>query len=108
MHFYLEVRGNHKKNCTKNLKLFLASMGETKLSHDSFLKFSLGPFEIVEVKGYLNFETSPQRGKEGGTIKRRKDPVFSRGDTPFENLEKICIVPKLHFKKDTSSLRIRP
>lgn len=110
MHFYLKVRGNHKQNYTKNLKLFLASMGETKLFHDSFLKFLLGLFEVVEVKGYLrlNFETSPQRGKEGGTVKRRKDPVFSKGDIPFENLEKICTVPKFHFKKDTSSSHIRP
>ena len=26
--------------------LFLASMGETGLCHDIFLKFSLGPFEV--------------------------------------------------------------
>ena len=34
----------------KILKLFLAPMGETRLSHDNILKFSLGPFEVVEVK----------------------------------------------------------
>ena len=59
--------------------LFLASMGETGLSHDFFFKFSVGPFEVVEVewKKMLNFEaatskfcncswkfgSSPQKGK---------------------------------------------
>ena len=59
--------------------LFLASMGETGLSHDIFFKFSLGPFEVVEVnwQSMLNFEaatskfcnhfwklgTSPRKGK---------------------------------------------
>ena len=61
--------------------LFLASMGETGLSHDIFFKFSLGPFEVVEVewRSMLNFEAatskfgncsskfgfSPQKGKVG-------------------------------------------
>jgi hypothetical protein len=59
--------------------LFLASMGETGLSHDIFFKFSLRPFEVVEVewRSMLNFEaatskfcnhswkfgSSPQKGK---------------------------------------------
>jgi hypothetical protein len=59
--------------------LFLASMGETGLSHDIFFKFSLWPFEVVEVewRSMLNFEaatskfcnhfwkfgSSPQKGK---------------------------------------------
>ena len=59
--------------------LFLASMGQTGLSHDIFLKFSLWPFEVVEVewRSMLNFEAatskfgncsskfgfSPQKGK---------------------------------------------
>ena len=59
--------------------LFLASMGETGLSHDIFFKFSLWPFEVVEVewRSMLNFEAatskfgncsskfgfSPQKGK---------------------------------------------
>ena len=30
--------------------LFLASMGETGLSHDIFFKFSLWPFEVVEAE----------------------------------------------------------
>jgi hypothetical protein len=30
--------------------LFLTSMGETGLSHDIFFKFSLRPFEVVEVE----------------------------------------------------------
>ena len=34
----------HKKGM-----LFFASMGETGLCHDIFLKFSLRPFEVVEV-----------------------------------------------------------
>ena len=40
-----------KKNCTKKTTLFLASMGETGLSHDIFFfEFSLRPFEVAEVE----------------------------------------------------------
>ena len=39
-----------QKYCTKKPMLFLASMGETGLTHDFFFKFSLGPFEVVEVE----------------------------------------------------------
>ena len=31
--------------------LYLASMGETGLTHDFFFEFSLGPFEFVEAEG---------------------------------------------------------
>ena len=31
--------------------LFLESMGKTGLPHDIFFKFSVGPFEVVEVEG---------------------------------------------------------
>ena len=31
--------------------LFLASIGETGLTHDIFFKFSVGPFEDVEAEG---------------------------------------------------------
>ena len=31
--------------------LFLASMGETELTHDIFFEFSLGTFEVVEAEG---------------------------------------------------------
>ena len=31
--------------------LFLASMGETGLTHDIFFEFSLGLFEVVEAEG---------------------------------------------------------
>ena len=31
--------------------LFLASMGETGLTHDIFCEFSLRPFEVVEAEG---------------------------------------------------------
>ena len=31
--------------------LYLASLGETRLNHDIFFKFSLGPFEVIEAKG---------------------------------------------------------
>ena len=43
--------------------LFLASMGETGLSHDIFFKFSLGPFEVVEVewRSMLNFEAATSK-----------------------------------------------
>ena len=38
--------------CTKNpRKLFLACMVETEVSHDTFLKFTMCHFEVVEVKG---------------------------------------------------------
>ena len=38
------------KKLYKKTKLFLASMGEMGLSHDILLKFSLWPYEVVEVK----------------------------------------------------------
>ena len=56
IHYHLEVQANPKKNCTKKPMLFLASIGETGLSHDIFLKFLLGPFEVVEVKGHSRFK----------------------------------------------------
>ena len=36
IHYNLEVQANPKKNGTKKPMLFLASMGETDLSHDIF------------------------------------------------------------------------
>ena len=50
VHYYLEVLANPPKNCTKNLMLFLASMGEMGLSYDIFFKFSLRPFKVVLVE----------------------------------------------------------
>ena len=50
LHYLPEVQANPPKNCTKNTILFLASMGETGLSHDIFFKFSLRPFEVFEVR----------------------------------------------------------
>ena len=50
-HYHLQVQANPQKNCTKNQMLFLASKGETGLSHDIFFEFSLRPFQVVEVKG---------------------------------------------------------
>ena len=43
--------------------LFLASMGETGLYHDIFFKFSLWPFEVVEVEwqSMLNFEAATSK-----------------------------------------------
>ena len=43
--------------------LFLASMGETGLCHDIFFKFSLRPFEVVEVEwqSMLNFEAETSK-----------------------------------------------
>ena len=35
-------------DCTKKTMLYLASMGKTGLSDNIFLKFSLGPFGVVE------------------------------------------------------------
>ena len=48
-HYHLKVQAN-PKNMQKIPMLFFASMGETGLSHDFFFKFSLGPFEVTEVK----------------------------------------------------------
>ena len=48
-HYHLEVQANPKEIAQKTM-LFLASMGETGLSHDIFFKFSVRPFEVVEVK----------------------------------------------------------
>ena len=45
IHYNLEVQANPQKNGTKKPMLFLASMGETGLSHDIFFKFSVGPNE---------------------------------------------------------------
>ena len=45
-----------QKKCHKKTKLFLASVGETGFSHDIFFKFSLWPFEVVEVKWKSNVE----------------------------------------------------
>ena len=39
-----------QKNGTKKPMLFLISMGKMGLSHDIFFKFSVGPFEVVEVE----------------------------------------------------------
>ena len=50
LHYHIELQANSKKIAQKTPMLFLASMGETGLSHDFFFKFSLGPFEVVEVK----------------------------------------------------------
>ena len=43
--------------------LYLASMGKTGLSHDIFFKFSLRPFEVVEVewRSILNFEAATSK-----------------------------------------------
>ena len=40
-----------QKKLYKKMMLFLASMGETGLTHDIFFEFSLRPFEVVEAKG---------------------------------------------------------
>ena len=57
-HYHLEVQANPPKKWHQKAMLFSASMGETGLSHDIFFKFSLGPFEVVEVewRSMLNFE----------------------------------------------------
>ena len=46
--------------------LFLACMVETGLSHDIFLKFSLGPFAVakVEWRSMLNFDRIFSGGSE--------------------------------------------
>ena len=49
-HYHLQVQANPKKLYKKTM-LFLASMGETGLTHDIFFEFSLRPFEVVEAEG---------------------------------------------------------
>ena len=46
-------RLTQKKIAQKKPMLFLASMGKTGLCHDIFFKFSLRPFEVVEVEWHL-------------------------------------------------------
>ena len=46
-HYHLQA---DPKKLHKKTMLFLASMGEMRLSHDIFLKFSLRPFEVFEVE----------------------------------------------------------
>ena len=48
-HYHLEVQANPPKKAKKN-NAFLASIGETGLSHDIFFKFSLWPFKVVEIE----------------------------------------------------------
>ena len=43
-HYYLEVQAN-PKNCTKKPMLFLASMGETGLTHDIFFLILILAFQ---------------------------------------------------------------
>ena len=49
VHYYLEVKANPKINGTKNDAIF-SIYGKTELSHDFFFEFSIGPFEVVDVK----------------------------------------------------------
>ncbi len=49
VHYHLEVKANPKKWYKKKM-LFLVSIGKTGLFHDIFLKFSVGPFEVIEVE----------------------------------------------------------
>ena len=46
LHYHLQVQANPKKIAQKKECYFLASLGETGLCHDIFLKFSLGPIEV--------------------------------------------------------------
>ena len=48
-HYHLQVKANPKK-LYKTRMLFSTSMGETGSCHDIFFKFSLRPFEVVEIK----------------------------------------------------------
>ena len=49
-HYHLEVQANPQKMAQKKPMLFLASMGETGLSHDIFFKFSARPFKVAASK----------------------------------------------------------
>ena len=60
-HYHLQA--DPKKLHKKKPMLFLASMGEIRLSHDIFLKFSLRPFQVFEVDWWsmLNFEAATSK-----------------------------------------------
>ena len=70
-HYHLEVQANPPKNCTKKQMLFLASMGETRLTNDIFFDFSLGPFKVVEADegGRLVKEADFEAEKKSNTKK---------------------------------------
>ena len=51
VHYHLQVQANPKKIVQKKTMLFLASMGETGLTHYICFEFSLGPFKVVEAEG---------------------------------------------------------
>ena len=91
LHYHLEVQANPKKNGTKKPMLFLASMGETGLSHDIFFKFSLGPFKEPNFKEQLqNFEVAASKFN----IDRHATSMTSKGQS--ENLKKCHgIIPFL-------------
>ena len=79
LHYHLEVQANSKKNARKKPMLFLASMGETGLSHDIFFNSHLGlsrSLRLNENRGWIfeaatsnfcnnswNFASSPRNGK---------------------------------------------
>ena len=53
--YYLHHPDYPKQNCPKTSKVFLATLGGTDLSSDTFLKVLLRPFKVIEVKGRLWF-----------------------------------------------------
>ena len=72
--------------------LFLASMGETGLSHDIFFKFSLWPFEVVEVewRSMLNFEAATSKFGDCSS-KFSFSPRKSKVDLCMTNGSKLLI-----------------
>ena len=56
--------------------LFLASMGETGLSHDIFFEFSLRPFEVVEAEGGRLVKEANFEAKKNFTKKKFSSPTL--------------------------------
>ena len=75
--------------------LFLASMGETGLTHDIFFKFSVGPFEVFEAEGgrlvkEANFEAEKKVTKTDNLAFQLSFPCY--GIFPTGNALKLTFV----------------
>ena len=75
--------------------LFLASMGETGLTHDIFFEFSLGPFEFFEAEGgrlvkEADFEAEKKINKTNNLAFQICFPCY--GIFPTRNALKLAVV----------------
>ena len=75
--------------------LFLASMGDTGLTHDIFFLFSLRPFEVFEVEGgrlvkEADFEAEKKNTKKNNLALQLCFPCY--GIFPTRNALKLTFV----------------